>query len=181
MPAFESVLPPLREAAVLVPVYRDAAGRLRLVLVRRGEGGIHGGQLAFPGGKREVQDASLQATALRETHEEVGLPIAQVQVLATLPVIVTMVSSFRITPFLGHIHPPARWLLQSSEIAEVLDVEVAELLAPEAHTTEDWQLPGWASPRPISFYRIGPYALWGASYRIVQPLLPRLLAGEWAI
>ncbi len=166
---------------MLVPVYRDATGSLRLVLVRRGEGGIHGGQLAFPGGKREPQDASLQATALRETHEEVGLPINQVQVLTKLPVIVTMVSSFRITPFLGRIHPPARWLLQSSEIAEVLDVAVADLLAPEAHATEEWKLPGWTSPRPISFYRVGPYALWGASYRIVQPLLPRLLANEWAV
>lgn len=172
---------PLRDAAVLVPVYRNAAGELRLVLIRREAFGVHGGQLAFPGGKREPQDISLQATALRETEEEVGLPAAHVHVLAELPPIVTQVSGFRIWPFLGRITPPARWVVQATEVAEVLDIAVADLLAPERHATETWQLPGWPAPALVSFYQVGPYPLWGASYRMVRQLLPRLLAGEWEV
>ena len=42
-------------------------------------------------------------------------------------------------------------------------------------------LPGWPEPREIPFYRLGPYKLWGATYKIVEPLLPRLLAGEWDV
>jgi hypothetical protein len=55
------------------------------------------------------------------------------------------------------------------------------LLHPEAHAIEIWQLPNWPEPREIPFYRIGPYKLWGATYKIVEPLLPRLLAGEWDV
>jgi 8-oxo-dGTP pyrophosphatase MutT (NUDIX family) len=58
-----------RPAAVLVPVYRADDGELRLVIVRRGDQGPHGGQLAFPGGKCEPGDGDALATALRDTHE----------------------------------------------------------------------------------------------------------------
>ena len=63
----------LVESAVLAPVYSRSAGSLRLVFIRRGPRGIHGGQIAFPGGRREPGDADLLATALREAHEEIGL------------------------------------------------------------------------------------------------------------
>jgi len=171
----------LRDAAVLLPLYRDDAGQLRLVVIRRTDFGVHGGQLAFPGGKRELQDVSLEATALRETEEEIGLPAAQVQMLGALPPIVTEVSGFRIWPFVGHIEPPAQWRWQPTEIAEVLSVIVADLLLPDARVTETWQLPGWPTPMAVSFYRVGPYPLWGASYRMVRALLPRLAADEWTV
>ena len=56
-----------------------------------------------------------------------------------------------------------------------------DLLHPEAHAIEHWQLPGWSEPREIPFYRIGAYKLWGATYNIVEPLIPRLLGGEWQV
>jgi len=172
---------PLRQAAVLVPVYRDAAGELRLVLVRRGDFGVHGGQLAFPGGKPEPTDASLVDTALRETQEEIGLPASAVQVLATLPPIPTYVSNFLITPFLGRIVPPASWQPMEHEIAEVLEVSVRHLADPATHTEEDFWIPSQNAYARFPFFRIGEHRLWGASYRIVLPLIPRLLAGEWTI
>jgi 8-oxo-dGTP pyrophosphatase MutT (NUDIX family) len=63
----------MREAAVLVPVYRAQDGELVVVLVRRGAGGVYGGQLALPGGQRDPGDVDLAATALREAEEELGL------------------------------------------------------------------------------------------------------------
>jgi len=60
-------------------------------------------------------------------------------------------------------------------------VPIDDLLAPEAHAVEDWRLAGWPGPRAIHFYRLGPYKLWGATYRIVELLLPRLVDGEWDI
>ncbi len=74
----------LRTAAVLVPVFRDAEGELRIVLVvRADDGGQHGGQLGLPGGKPEPGDADLLATALREAQEEVGLDPEAVDVVAS--------------------------------------------------------------------------------------------------
>lgn len=171
----------LRESAVLVPVFRDATGEMQVVLVRRGEHGVHGGQLAFPGGKRDPGDLSLLATALRETEEEVGLGPDRIHVLAALPAIQTRTTGFHIAPFLACIVPPATWRFAEPEIAEVLGVPLRHLADPATAAREQWQLPGWPHPEWVSFWRVGPYPLWGASYRILQPLLPRLLAGEWVI
>jgi 8-oxo-dGTP pyrophosphatase MutT (NUDIX family) len=174
-------LPPLRESAVLVPVYRDAAGEANLLLIRRTDYGVHGGQLAFPGGKREPADASLLATALRETEEEIGLPGAAIEVLAALPPVTTLTSNFYIAPFLARIAPPPTWRVQPTEVAEVLPVPLRYLADPAHAGRENWQLPGWPAPAPVDFWRVGPHYLWGATYRIVHALLPRLLAGEWAL
>jgi 8-oxo-dGTP pyrophosphatase MutT (NUDIX family) len=171
----------LRESAVLVLVFRDAAGEANLVLVRRTNYGVHGGQLAFPGGKREPTDASLLATALRETEEEVGLPRAAIEVLAALPPVQTLTSGFHIAPFLGRITPPPTWHFQPTEVAEVLHVPVRYLADPANAGRENWQLPGWPAPQLIDFWRVGPHHLWGATHRIVHALLPRLLAGEWEL
>jgi 8-oxo-dGTP pyrophosphatase MutT (NUDIX family) len=73
-----------RDSAVLVPVFRDADGELRLVLVVRGEHGVHGGQLGLPGGRAEVGDRSPLDTALREAEEEIGLRRGEVDVVAAL-------------------------------------------------------------------------------------------------
>jgi 8-oxo-dGTP pyrophosphatase MutT (NUDIX family) len=172
----------LVDSAVLAPLYRDPQGRLRLVFIRRSPHGLHGGQIAFPGGRREPEDTDLLATALREAEEEVGLDPATVDVLAELPVIETMATGFRVAPFLGHLNgAPPTWRRQEAEIDEILEVPIEDLIRPEAHSVELWQLPSWPEPREIPFYRIGQYKLWGATYKIVEPLLPRVLAGEWPV
>jgi 8-oxo-dGTP pyrophosphatase MutT (NUDIX family) len=171
----------LRDAAVLVPVYRDAQGELRVVIVLRTERGIHGGQLAFPGGNREPDDATPLDTALREADEEIGLPRSSVTVLAALEVIETRTTGYRIAPYLGRIARPAKWRPDSSEVAEIFEVSVSQLLAPGTHAETDLILPGWSASRRIAFYHVGPHRLWGASYRVLNPLLPRLAAGEWTI
>jgi 8-oxo-dGTP pyrophosphatase MutT (NUDIX family) len=170
-----------QDAAVLVPLFRDEHGALRLVLVRRAEGGVHGGQLAFPGGKPEPADVSAEATAMREACEETGLVPEAIEILATLPILETRTTGFRIAPFLARIRPPSRWVPQANEIVEVLEVPVDDLMRPEAHGETIESFPTWPEPRRISFYRVGPHRLWGASYRIFHPLLPRIVAGEWKL
>ncbi len=155
------------DSAVLAPIYRDPRDDLRLVFIRRSPHGVHGGQIAFPGGRREPEDADLLATALREAEEEVGLDPAQVEVLTDLPVIETMATGFRVAPFLGRLNgAPPTWRRQETEIDEILEVRLDDL-SPAMHAIERWQLPGWPEPREIPFYWIGPYQLWGATYRIV--------------
>lgn len=171
----------LRESAVLVPVFRDAVGELHVVMVRRSSYGVHGGQLAFPGGKHEPTDASLLATALREAEEEVGLASANVEVLATLPT-VAVPTGFRISPFLARIRRPEVWLWQQREVEEVLELPLRYLADPANHAEEDWQLPGWPAAHRVAFYTVaGGYKLWGASYRILTPLIGPLLRGELGV
>lgn len=170
----------LINAAVLVPIYRDSNGKLRLVLIRRSSGGIHGGQLAFPGGKHEPDDPTLLLTALRETKEEIGLHAEQVAVLAELSPVETKATGFRIYPFLGAI-TPQEWVVDEREVAAVLDIDLESLADPSLYGEEMVRYDAWPSPRRIAFYRVGTLKLWGASFRILQPLLPRILAQEWQI
>jgi len=172
---------PIVEAAALVPVYRGDDDEIRLVLIRRGEGGVHGGQLAFPGGKHDPDDRSMLDTALREAWEEIGISRDTTEVLAHLPAMETIRTGFRIFPFLARISPPRQWRRDEREIAEIIEIRLSDLALPEAHGEEVKQLPSWSEPLRIPFYRVGPYQLWGATYRILHPLIPRLLAGEWKL
>lgn len=169
----------LVEAAVLVPVYRDDAGDLRIVLIRRSEGGVHGGQIAFPGGRTDPTDAGPLETALREAEEEIGLSRDRVHVMETLPVFETMSTGFRVAPFLARIRPPAAWTPDPREVAEVIEARVEDLAAAEARGEVEMTFSGVPEPRRISFLRVGEARLWGVTYRILEPLLPRLLADEF--
>lgn len=168
------------EAASLVPIFKGGDGEPRVVLVRRTEWGIHGGQLAFPGGKRDAEDPTLLDTALREAWEEIGLPREAVAVLAALPSLETP-TGFRIQPYLARIVRPPGWRRDEREVAEILEVTLRDLLIPEAQGEEMVTLPGWPGPRRFPFTRVGRHVLWGATYRTLHPLLPRLLAGEWEL
>lgn len=170
---------PLIDSAVLVPVYRGDDGDLRIVLIRRSEGGAHGGHLAFPGGKCDPGDATRLDTALREAWEEIGLAPGDVEVLAELPAAQTLTSGFRVFAFLGRVTRRVAWRPDPREVSEVVDLAVADLARADAHAEELMHYPAWPEPRRTPFYRVGGCRVWGVTYRILQPLLPRLLAGEW--
>jgi 8-oxo-dGTP pyrophosphatase MutT (NUDIX family) len=171
----------MREAAVVVPVYRRQDGELMVVLVRRAPGGVHGGQLALPGGQRDPGDADLAATALREANEELGLAADRVELLAALPVVEPQTTGFRIAPFLARLTGPVPWRLQEREVAEVVELRVVELARPEVRAEEVRTFPTWPAPRRIRLWRVGRHEVWGVTYRILEPLVPRLLSGEWPL
>jgi 8-oxo-dGTP pyrophosphatase MutT (NUDIX family) len=171
----------LQDAAILVPVYRSSAGELRIVMVLRSDGGVHGGQVAFPGGKRDDSDVSMLETALREAREEVGLTSDRVEVLAHFPAIETRTTGYRVYPFLARIIPPVQWRLAKREIADIIDVSLNELVRPDAHGQANERFSTWQEATEVSFYRVGSHRLWGLSYRILHPLIPRLIAGEWEV
>lgn len=170
----------LTEAAVLVPVFRDPAGVLRVVLVLRGPGGPHGGQIGLPGGRRESSDPDSRAAALREAQEEIGLDPDSVEVLAELDSVETASTGFRIIPFLARVNQlPSNWILQESELAEIYEEAIDDLIRSDRRSIETWQLPHWSGPREIPFVWLRGHKLWGATYRILDSALPRVLAGEW--
>jgi 8-oxo-dGTP pyrophosphatase MutT (NUDIX family) len=170
----------LQDSAVLVPVFRRD-DRLMMLIVLRTDFGVHGGQLAFPGGKPHDADSTMLDTALREAREEVGIEESTVDVLEELPVIDTHSTGYRIFPFLGRVQPSDPWWFDTREVAEVIEVAAEDLARPEAYGESDETFPQYPDPIRIEYYRVGPHRLWGASYRIVTPLLPRLLAGEWDV
>lgn len=170
-----------RDAAILVPVYRSADDGLHVVLVRRSEGGVHGGQLALPGGKHDPADGSMLETALRECHEEIGLERNLLEIIEPLPIVETKTTGFRVFPFLARVIAPGQWRACAREIAEIIDVRLIDLTRPDAHGSSIERFPTWPAPQEVPFYRVGPYRLWGFTYRVLHPLIPRLLAQEWSV
>jgi len=117
------------QSAVLLPLYnRD--GQDHIVFIKRTETvGVHKGQISFPGGSREESDGTMLDTALRESHEEIGLKPEDVEVLGELDDEITTTSNFIVTPFVGMIPWPYRFIMSEIEVDEVIEVPIPALLA----------------------------------------------------
>src|SRR5258705_3265367 len=165
------------DAAVLIPVYRSQDGELHIVMILRNPGGVHGGQIAFPGGKHDPEDETMLDTALREVREELGLIVERNEVFTELPMEQTRTTGYRVFPFLARIAVPDRWQIAEREIAGIVDVKLTDLTRRDAHDKMIGRFPTWEKAQQVSFYRIGEHRLWGLSYRILQPVLARLVAG----
>ena len=117
------------DAGVLVPLYLDE-GELHGVFTRRREDlRRHPGEISFPGGRSDEGDADLRSTALREAHEEIGLPLDAVDVVGALQPTPTVVTGYAVYPFVGLIEPGRIWQVSEREVAEVLELPLRALLA----------------------------------------------------
>ncbi len=147
-------------AAVLVPVIMRETGPTMLLTQRTAHLRDHGGQVSFPGGRCEADDASPEATALREAEEEVGLVASQVEILGRLPEYRTG-TGFVITPVVGLVTPPLNLKLDDFEVAEVFEPPLDFLLDTANHQRQSLEVRGtrheyWAMPWQG-------YFIWGAT------------------
>ncbi len=158
-----------RRAAVLVPLFVRNGG-LWVLFTRRTETvEHHRGQISFPGGGREQADATLWDTALRESEEEIGLAPSDAIRLGSLSPIVT-VTNFYVEPYVAAIPQPYVFRPEAAEIAELLEVPVADLMDPAV--LEKKTLPGREAP--VLFYRHGEHVIWGATAGMLEELLEAL-------
>jgi 8-oxo-dGTP pyrophosphatase MutT (NUDIX family) len=162
----------LTPAAVLVPIVNRQTGLTVLLTQRTVHLRDHAGQVSFPGGRCEPEDAGPLATALREAEEEVGLLPAQVEVLGLLPEYRTS-TGFAVTPVIGLVEPPLNLRLDDFEVAEVFEPPLAFLLDPANHQRQRVHWQGawreyWAMPWEG-------YYIWGATAGMLVSLQRRLL------
>jgi 8-oxo-dGTP pyrophosphatase MutT (NUDIX family) len=159
------------DSAVLVPLYEDAAGEVHAVFTqRRHDLSRHAGEISFPGGRRDDGEELLD-TALREAHEEIGLPPEQVQIVGALEPTPTFVTNYAIYPFVGVISAPeAGWVLSRAEVAAVLQLPVRAL----RDGAGERRLVRKGIPFRTPTFEVGPHLIWGATARIVVDLLTRL-------
>ncbi len=158
----------LRRAAVLLPLVATGEGSA-LVLTKRSDlVEHHKGQISFPGGGLEDGEAPLDA-ALRETHEEIGVRPAEIQVLGRLDDEVMSFSGFLVTPFVGLVPYPNRLRLSPQEVHAVLQVPLRVLLDPRNVRAELWDRSG--TPSAVYFYSAGDQVIWGFTARIIARFL----------
>ena len=170
----EITLPPdrkLRAAAVLVAVCEGPRGPSVLLTKRASGLKHHPGQIAFPGGKIDADDASPEAAALREAQEEVGLDPALVRVLGQLAAHET-VTGYTVTPILAHIAASFTPRPEVGEVEEVFCVPLAHLANVAHFRVERRMWRGqWRRDYAVPY---GPYYIWGATARMLRGLAERL-------
>jgi 8-oxo-dGTP pyrophosphatase MutT (NUDIX family) len=153
-----------RLAGVLLPVVGDGS----VVFTKRSETlSRHAGEISFPGGIRHEEDADILATALRETHEELGIAPGEVEVLGALPPVHTFVSAILIVPFVGVLDGRPALRPNEAEIAEVLEFPVDALAAAETEVE-------WRRERGVyrgHAYPMGEHTIWGATAKILHSFL----------
>jgi 8-oxo-dGTP pyrophosphatase MutT (NUDIX family) len=164
-------VPGATHAAVLVPLFLDAAGALQVVFTeRRADLRRHAGEISFPGGRRDDSDADLCATALREAHEEIGLPPAAVELVGALQPTPTFVTNYAIYPFVGLIEPGFAWVVQEAEVGEVLELGLERVRESYARR----RMVRRGMPFRTDAYELDGHLIWGATARIVADLLDRI-------
>jgi len=166
-PAIEIEAPQYRRACVLVPLVRHDSGWSILFSRRSANLVAHGGQIAFPGGAVEEAE-TLEAAAVREAEEEVGIHAGAVELIGRLDDMVTN-SGFLVAPFVGVIRERIDYVIQEAEVTEVFEVPIDALLdvaLPEVRyvTFRDRQYPAY-------FYRYGEYEIWGLTGRMLKAFL----------
>ena len=163
------------QAAVAVVVRAGRGLDLLLIKRARSERDPWSGHMALPGGRRDPQDASLQATAVRETLEETGLDLAGVGLpLGRLDEIKPgslRLPKLTIAPFVYGVPALAEARVASREVDAVHWVPLEELRAPGTHGDVEIPLPGGARPFPC--YRVVDEIVWGLTYRILRQFLER--------
>jgi len=161
-------------AAVLAPIY-EHDGRATFVFTRRAwHMRSHTGEVSFPGGRFEIGDPDLRATALRESHEEIALDPGLVDVVGRLPQLTTVSSPAAIVPFVGVLSERPPLVPEPGEVDGILDVTVEELLDPEIYREEIWTRNG--VDLEVTFFELDGDTLWGATARMLRSLFDRLAA-----
>jgi 8-oxo-dGTP pyrophosphatase MutT (NUDIX family) len=160
-----------RKAGVLVLLYvKD--GRLTVLLTRRTESvNHHRGQISLPGGEQHAGE-SLEATALRETVEELGLDLAAVRVLGRLTPLYIPPSNYCIYPTVAALPGPLAFRMQPEEVAEVIEAPLDHLADPANRQRETWRYGGL--DHDVPFFEFAGHKIWGATAMVLAELLALL-------
>lgn len=162
----DPILPKGDVAAVLAPIFADQDGILRLVLTKRSRTlNSHAGQVAFPGGKPHSEDTGPVDTALRETHEEVGIHPSQVEVLGFLPLIRTVRFALPMLGVVARLEEEPAFLPSPDEVEKILTPSLESLADPG-----NWLDRSWAGV-PLWFMDVDGEWLWGATAYLVRVLV----------
>jgi len=157
----------LNQAAVLVGVVERDSG-CHIILTQRADHlRHHPGQVSFPGGKVEPSDSSLSVTALRETHEEIGIASELINVIGQLPALITS-SGFSVTPVVAMVNPSYRFTIDQNEVAAAFEVPVSYLMS--SRNLSSLQVSRANLVHHIYAIPYREHLIWGATAQIIESL-----------
>lgn len=164
-----SKIPP-RESAVLIAIY-PANENISICFIKRPEyDGVHSGQIAFPGGGREKEDANIIETALREAYEEVHILQHQVEVLGQLSPIYIPPSNYVVSPVVGMLPQRPDFIAQPDEVAEIIEIQLEKLIAEDVFENRLFY-PDTSYEIEAPCFNIDNTIIWGATAMILYEFI----------
>jgi 8-oxo-dGTP pyrophosphatase MutT (NUDIX family) len=158
-----------RESAVLILFY-PSENQIFLPLILRPEyDGVHGGQMAFPGGRAEKEDENLIRTAMREAQEEIGVRLTDVKILGQLTKLFIPPSNFYVQPVIGYINHKPDFYPDPREVDKVVEIPLSEITNPQIISRKVLNVRGVEVDAP--FYNIQEHTVWGATAMMISELL----------
>ena len=154
------------QAAVLIPLYEDGDGHIRMILTKRPDTmPTHAGHISFPGGRPEPGDDGPVGTAIREAHEEVGIDAGQVEVLGFLEPIDTVEFTLMVVPVVARIATPLDLVRSEREVEKIYHPRLSDLA-----DSAQWAFVPWQTWKAW-YFDLGGDTLWGATAHMVRLLL----------
>jgi 8-oxo-dGTP pyrophosphatase MutT (NUDIX family) len=161
-----------KQAAVLMALFpKNEEWHILFIERNANDRDHHGGQIGFPGGKAELGDASMLATALREAEEEVGIGREEVKVIGGLTELYIPVSNFQVHPFLGYLEEKPNYLLQAEEVNAVLEVPLSHFQLTKVRRSTDIRIAPQITLKHVPYFDVQGRVLWGATAMMLNELL----------
>ena len=158
-----------RIAAVMMLFYPKKERTHLVLIVRNSYKGVHSAQIAFPGGKYELEDENFAETALRETHEEVGIHPDKIEILKPFTELYIPPSNFMVHPFLGISKEELVFLPQPSEVAGIIELPLSTFLS-DAIVVDTNLSTSYADNISIPAFKIEEHIVWGATAMMLSEL-----------
>ena len=158
-----------RFAAVMMLVYPKNDVSHVVLILRNSYPGVHSSQVAFPGGKVELEDAHLEMTALRETHEEIGIHPSLINVVRSFSEIYIPPSNFVVQPFLGYSTSELSFIEQPEEVAGIIEMPL-EILLDESSITAHRLSTSYATDIDVPAFVVNNHMVWGATAMMLSEL-----------
>ncbi len=160
--------PAYKSGCVTLLVYPESDITRLLLMERTESNDAHSGQISFPGGKREMDDQSLQETALRETFEEVGIDPSAIQIIGQLSDIYIPVSNYLVHPFVGFANSFPKTKLNPQEVKSILTPELDVFMLDDLPRMQFKSKVGWIE---APYYSYMDYKIWGATAMMIRELV----------
>ncbi|MFY8181115.1 MAG: NUDIX hydrolase [Flavobacterium sp.] len=159
----------VRKAAVMMLFYPKNEVTHLVLIVRNSYPGVHSSQIAFPGGKVEEIDFDLKQTALRETHEEIGIHPNDINVIRDFSSIYIPPSNFLVYPFLGISQVELTFTLQEEEVAGIIELPLSALLDDTIMSIKNLET-SYSKLIEVPVFQIEEHTVWGATAMMLSEL-----------
>lgn len=170
----KAIAPKEARVACVLALFFPKNGKQHLVLIERADSNPndrHRGQIGFPGGKLEDSDDSLEACALREAEEEVGVKASEIELLGTLSELYIPVSKFRVYPFVGYLPYTPDFIAQASEVNDILEIPFELFLEESNRKKKDMTMSNNFTMQNVPYFDIHGQVVWGATSMMLSELV----------